>query len=207
MRLLPLILLAASTVTFAQSEVEPSLFKSERLFTSDGKVETDRGHRIESGLLNDIAYRLYYVDGSGSFVGKPGNVLATSEYGSNWETRCYKDSMDDSKSCDMKKGNFWLTVSPKSKRETDITIGVDNFPGTNVAIRIDRAKAIYSAANGNGHFSNAQSLRIIEQLKKGKSFTTNYTEWPYQSIKEATWDVYGFNECFQYITWAVERIK
>ena len=206
MRLFPISLVIVSAAAFAQPEVEPSLFKSERLFTSDAKVETDRQHKIESGLLNGVAYRIYYADGSGSFVGKPGNILGTSENG-NWETRCYKDSMDDSKSCDMKKGTLWLTVNPKSKRETDISIGVDNFPGTNVGIRIDRAKAIYSAANGNGHFSNAQSLRIIEQLKKGEAFTTNYTEWPYRSIKEATWEAYGFNECLQYITWAVERIK
>lgn len=190
----------------AQSGIEPGRFKSEILFTPNAKIEANDGHKIESGTLNGVAYRIYHADGSGSFAGKPGNVLSALE-GGNWQTSCQKDSMDDTKYCDMKKGTLWLTVNPKSKRETDIVIGLDNFPGTNVGIRVDKLKAIYSVANGDGHFSNAQSLRIIEQLKKGETFITNYTEWPDRSIKEATWETYGFNECFQYITWAVERIR
>jgi hypothetical protein len=101
--------------------------------------------------------------------------------------------------------DLWVYVYPKGR--TTVSIGRENFPGSSVTIRIDQGAPITVSARNDGDFDAQTSQRVIQQLKKANVVTTRYMKWPYQSWKDETWELYGFNEALAYMTWAVARIK
>ncbi|MBI4756961.1 MAG: hypothetical protein HY778_16400 [Betaproteobacteria bacterium] len=179
-----------SGIAFAETDVTP---KPEEPFQNS------------EGVVNGVHYR-YYDDYSASFAGTEGNTTDFREpIGSNWDVGCEKDPITDKKTCHMHMKNLWVFVYGKGK--PIISIGHDHFPGSSVVIRIDSSTPISSSAASDGNLSPALSAKVIERLKHAKQVTTRYMEWPYRSWVDDSWDMYGFNEAFQYITWAVKRVK
>lgn len=88
-----------------------------------------------------------------------------------------------------------------------VSVGQDHFPGSTVAIRIDGGKPITASAKNGGMFSRQVSAKLLSQLKGASKLTTRYMEWPNRYWVDETWELYGFNEALQYITWAVDRIR
>lgn len=215
MRILAILLLvAAAKMTIAQTGTKPPLIVSNGPFTPDGKIEivetklltTTEAHKVEEGVLNSVHYRFYYTDGSGTFAGRFGNIGHSSEpHESNWDVACKKDPINDHKQCHMHLDDLWIYVRPKGK--VMVLIGHNHYPGSSVSIRIDGASPITRSSTNDGDFSQQVSEKIVRQLTTAKSVTTRYMEWPYRSWVDATWEIYGFNETFKYVTWAVERIK
>lgn len=208
--LLPLL----ATSAFAQVDVQPTLIESDAPFTPDGKIElletkilrTAEANKIESGVLNGVHYRFYYTDGSGTFAGKPGNVGHFSEpMGTNWRTACKKDPVTDRKHCYMQLKDLYVFVYPRGG--VTIGIGGERFPGSTVALRVDQLAPATASAKDDGSFSEKASARLIKQMASAKTLTTRYMKWPDKSWEDQTWELYGFNEAYKYITWAVKRIK
>lgn len=169
--------------------------------------------KIESGELNGIAYRFYYSDGSGSFVGRrEGALTGSSPFGAsnaakeNWSVGCHKDAISDKKTCHMLiLGRLSVVARPKGSYS--VRIGFDHFPGSTITIRIDDGKPITDSASNDGQFPPQISAKLVSQLKKASKVTTRYMQWPYRYWVDETWELYGFNEALQYVTWAVEKIR
>jgi hypothetical protein len=210
---LALLLVIVATAASAQTVVKRNLIHSNSPFTPTAKVEeTSAGSlstiemsKRETGELNGVAYSFFYTDGSGTFAGASGNTATYKDKrDTNWEVQCKKDPVTDRKHCQMKIKDLWIFVYPKGG--VTVSIGHEHYPGSNVTIRIDQSAPI-STAHHDGDFDPQTSLRLIRQLKKAKSVTTRYMGWPYRSWNDETWELYGFNEAFSYLTWAVNRIK
>lgn len=68
---LSLVIFLASMLTVA-AQSKPLLLNTEDKFSPDGKIEIDEGSKVEIGKINNVSYRFYYTDASGSFSGMPG---------------------------------------------------------------------------------------------------------------------------------------
>lgn len=187
------------TLTMTSAHAADFLSNSER-FTPNGVIEGG----TETGELNGVFYRFHHSDGSGRVAGKEGNNGSLNEsYFSNWSLSCEKDAMTDKKRCSMQLNDLWIYVYANGK--SIVSIGSEHFPGSSVAIRIDGGTPIKASGDNDGDYSPATSAKIIAQLKKAKTITTRFMKWPYQHWVDQSWDLYGFPEAYQYITWAVKR--
>jgi hypothetical protein len=206
LRHLAIFLTACTTAASAQTGDKPTLIRSDTTFTQTGVVDTTESGKRETGELNGVPYSFYYSDGSGTFVGSPGNTGTYKDRtDTNWDVQCKKDPITDSKHCQMKLKDLWLFVYPKGR--ATVSIGHEHYPGSAVTIRIDQGPPISTSARNDGDFDPQISLRLIQKLKNAKVVTTRYMKWPYRSWEDETWEIYGFNEALAYVTWAVERIK
>lgn len=195
-------------VGLAQSgQTKADLIPSDEKFTKEAVIkETYVGRerlKTESGSLNDITYRFFYSDGSGSFLGVKGGSLEPGNYRQNWQIGCKKDAIEDTKLCFMKISSLLIVITGKDKYS--VSIGSDNYPGTPVAIRIDGGEPIKGGTEGI--FTGAESDKILAQLKKGKEVITRHQKFPKEYSTDDTFELYGFNETFQYINWAFSKIK
>lgn len=187
------------------------LLITEETFTQNAKLEMkDLGfvdsdiNKIEHGVLNGVSYKFYYADGSGIFSGVLNGAL-NSDDGNDWDVGCSKDPISDEKMCHMVKRNLWIFVT--GNKLPFVMVGSNDFPGSSAVIRIDGGVPFKSRDDSQGNFSNKVSLKIIEKLKAGKTITTRHKKWPNDYTVDDTWEIYGFNEAFSYINWAVKRIK
>ncbi|HEX5716322.1 MAG TPA: hypothetical protein VF179_09190 [Thermoanaerobaculia bacterium] len=193
----------------AQEPPAPTLIQSPGPWSDAGFIQMEKDYegvpqKIESGELSGVAYRFYYTDGSGSFAGERGNRLQLAER-NNWSVACSKDPINDAKSCYMYVRDLWVFAHSPGK--VVVSIGHDHYPGSTVAIRIDGRAPSTARVINNGTFSHDASTRIVQDLRKAKTVTTRYMEWPYRSWVDETWEIYGFNEALDYITWAVRQIR
>jgi len=85
--------------------------------------------------------------------------------------------------------------------------GARHNPPATVAVRADSAKPFISSATSEGVFGPQASAAIIAQLKSGGRVATRYTGWPYENAVDNDFELHGFNQAFQYVNWAVKRIK
>lgn len=161
---------------------------------SNYSTKSNKKSKIESGSINNVMYRVYYSDGSGSVQGLKTNTLdyAKDESGTNWFTHCTKDEMDDSRWCGLDKGD--LSVMIWKDGTALVHIGHEHYPGSNVTIRIDKGKPI--TASEKLSFTRAQSDDIINALKSGKSALTRHQNWPYKKNIDTHIDLYGFTEAW-----------
>lgn len=190
MKLMLILFYFCSGLAFAETDIAP---KSGEPFLNS------------KGVVNGVHYH-YYDDYSASFAGTEGNTTDFSEpMESNWDVGCEKDQITDRKTCHMRIKNLWIFVYGKGK--PIVSIGHDHFPGSSVVIRIDSGTPVSGSAASDGYFPPTVSAKVIERLKHAKQVTTRYMEWPYRSWVDDSLDMYGFNETFQYITWAVKRVK
>lgn len=165
--------------------------------------------KIEKGELNGVSYRFSYDDGSGTFVGTQGNTLDPSEdKDSNWSVQCTVDAMTDERHCFMLM-NF-LTLIVFSSGPPIVLIGQDHDTSVDVMIRIDAGKPISAHAGTGpryrGQFSAETSATIIKRLKQAQTIVTRHRQFGRGTL-DRKWNLYGFNEAFAYINWAVAHIK
>lgn len=210
-----IVVLTISAPLLAKDRVEkPTLLKPAAPFTSTATVsekETElftrvEINKVEEGAINDVQYRIYYTDGSGTFSGAAdgslGGVLGS---GDHWSTSCKKDSMSDEKSCHLQRKGLWVWAYPNGR--LTIFIGGDHYPGTSASIRIDSNSAINSSANGEGVFTAAQARSIVQQLTSGSRVAIRHVDWPYRSAVDDSFDLHGFSEAYQYLQWALQQIR
>lgn len=198
---------------------EPYLISSDTPFSKNASVEiketvlpgltkpTDIS-KIEKGELSGVAYRFLYDDGSGTFAGTQGNTLDPSEHkDSNWSVQCSKDAMTDMKSCLMEM-NF-LGIYVTSISAPVVLIGSNGNIKEDAMIRIDTARPISTSANVGARyrsFTEPANDLIINSLKKAQVVVTRHSEFG-NGMVDRKWTLYGFNEAFAYIKWAVAHIK
>lgn len=196
---------------FAQERVEKAtLLKPRAPFTESGAISnTEIGselHKIEDGILNGVAYRVYYTDGSGTFSGSPdGKLGGALGRQSEWSTACKKDAINDKKSCHLQREDLWVWLSQGGR--VDVFIGGEHYPGTSATIRVDSKPAIKTPSNNEGFFTTAQSKQIVQQLISGNTVVTRYIDWPYRAEKDESFDLSGFDEAYAYIQWAIKQIR
>ena len=189
------------------------LIQSQTPFSVDAKLERSFDPRSsgpqtkETGELNGVLYSFYYADGSGTFVGTRGNSGSYSDpLRSNWDVSCTKDPITDQKMCQMRTRNLWIFVRPKGR--VFVSIGAEHFPGSVVTLRIDKGNSVSALASTDGNFGAQASTRLVQQLKRASTVTTRFMRWPNQTWEDDTWELlYGFNEAYSYVVWAVERIR
>lgn len=158
-------------------------------------LKNNKRMRIETGTLEGVKYRIYFSDGSGTVQGLPTNTLdyVGDKHGTNWSTQCKLDEMDDTHWCSLHRENLqigiWKDGTPF------VSVGSSHYPNSNIAVRVDKNKPI-TASEKTG-FTKAQSLEVIGQLKKGHSVLTRYQEWPYQSNKDTSMELFGFPQAWE----------
>ena len=201
------------STAFAETTTKPSLIVSDEPFMQGGEIEmseikvlsTVQIHKSEKGVLNGVHYDFYYTDGSGTFSGNSSNTKNFRNKENNWSVACKKDPISDKKTCHMKMNDLWIYVYDNGK--VVVSIGSEHFPSSSVTVRIDQGTPFTASSTKDGDFPPKTSAKIIEQLKQARSLTTRYMKWPHKSWVDDSWEVYGFNEAFKYINWAVKRIK
>jgi hypothetical protein len=158
-------------------------------------LKNNKRMRIETGTYDGIKYRIYFSDGSGTIQGLSTNTLdnISDKYETNWSTRCKRDEMDDKHWCSL--GREDLRIGIWKDGTPFVSIGSSHYPDSDIAIRVDKNKPI--TASEKIGFTNAQSLEIIDQLKKGNSVLTRYQEWPYQSNKDTSLELFGFPQAWE----------
>lgn len=213
------LLIVLATAGFGQAKAD--LIPADEKFTKDAKVEYTTDYitperrklvglpafeplRVEIGTINEVSYRFYYSDGSGSFEGSKGNGIDYKrDVGENWSVSCEKDPIDDSKYCVATKNGLYIFNFSKSGLY--VSVGSNNYPGSEVAIRVGTNPAFFS--NEKAQFNGAKGSEVLKAFTDGKQVTIRYQEWPkgYDTVR--TFDLYGFNEASRYIKWAVSKIK
>jgi len=203
---------AACAAAAQEAIVKPQLIRSAEAFSSAGLVslmETElysktEVNKVESGTLNGVSYHFYYTDGSGSFAGTKGNTLGIMEpTKGNWSVRCDKDAMDDSIDCSARLGSLAILV--KKDGGHYVFVGSNHYPGTNVAIRLGDSKPHIAASEVQ--FGAAKSEEILRLLKNGVRVSTRYQEWPNRHFTDDTVELYGFEEVYAYLQWAVNHAE
>lgn len=213
----PALLLVVQTLLAPVNAVgevaKPDLLVSCEPFTPGGEVKLSdasatmrAAHKSENGSLNGVRYTISYEDGGATFQGERGDEREALSWWNrrNWDIGCKIDPITDRKSCHLNSGNFWIFQHAKGR--PIVSIGADHYPGSTVAIRIDRSTPFNTSAVNDGSFSADTSARIVRALKKGSAVTTRYMEWPYRAWVDETFELLGFNEAFSYLTWAFDRI-
>lgn len=162
-------------------------------------------HRVETGTLNGAKYRFYYTDGSGSVQGLPNNVLDVlkDKYGENWSLHCKQDGMSDTHYCVTSRASLMVGVSGASSYF--VQVGNDHYPGSTIALRIDKAPPVTAPADPG--FSQKQETALVAALNGGTSVLTRYVEWPYESNKDQSVNLFGFGTALQIITTLNQTIQ
>jgi len=220
MLILVILLILFTTPAFAQNAAAKQILQDGKPFSPDGRIVWYRGwtpyyygegdDKREVGEINGVQYYFSYTDGSGSFAGNKESKVHSSNHWErdlerDWEVKCKKDPITDKKMCYMKTRELLVILYGNGK--SIVSIGHDNYPGSTVAIRIDGEAPIIGPQTNTGDLPTTGSTKVIERLKKAKFVTTRYMKWPYKGWVDDTWEVFGFNEAFQFLTWAVNRIN
>ena len=169
-------------------------------FKNDSKIIQAGPSKRVVGTLNGVAY-FYGENACAVFSATPDNNWRNLKGPGNWWIRCGKDAMEDFAYCDMTRED--LAVSLYDDGRVFVIIGVNNYPGSKIAIRIDKGKPI----SGEAGFVGNEARKIIEKLKAGKTVTTRYQEWPYRVNIDKTMNLYGLREALEFLYWVVPRIK
>lgn len=163
-------------------------------------AETER-HLVETGSKNNINYRFFYSDGSGTFAGdKENDISYLRTNSSNWSLRCYRDVMSDEVSCNAKKEDFFVYYSKKTGYLVDL-VG-DKYPQSNISVRVDGGE-VFIAPENRG-FNKKQSSEILGLIQEGSMVATRYVDWPYRSNVDGLSAYYGLPVVLDYMKWVVE---
>jgi hypothetical protein len=194
---------ASAEINYQANEVgNDYLLKSDKRFSKNGVVNKFG----ESGKLNEVEYDVGFLSGTGYFAGtKEG--FADKLYDLKWLVQCKLDPITDKKTCSLSKYDFWIFVYDDGREI--VSIGNEHFPGSSVILRIDKGKPFSTLSKNDGNFYGTVSKRIIKQLLDDNSemFTTRYMKWPYREWVDERIGLYGFNEAYSYIKWAIKRFQ
>ena len=176
------------------------IFPNSARITPDGKESCG----IEEGLLNGVRYSVDKRYGSG---------YQCARREDKWALECHVNPIDDEHTCSLKRGNLWL-VHGSGATAYNLGIGYDHYPGSYVAIRIDKNEPFKGPADertrGFGFrvfmFTLEETKTIIHQLKSGKAYVTRFQRWPYKSDVYEKASTYGFKEALYLLDWLVENL-
>ena len=211
-KILVLSLLLISTTIIGAERVSIISLKP---FTSDarvdqisasGKESTLQKSKKESGEFHGVHYYFYYEDASGRFAGSPGNTLASSEpYSSNWQIECKRYIEDHSDKCRMWIKSLSIFIKNNGVPIVSLGAGINSKLTKKAQISFSDGSS-FDSQNSN-YFSADDSIRILQKLGSCQSISTKILRK--EDIGTATdqWQIYGFNEEHQLVTWALENMK
>ncbi len=206
------LILIAAVICYLSLAGQPVQIADKDKFQASGVVTKESvsgtNYTAESGILNGIFYTFSYESYGGLMAARPGvkdkaDLFRLKPITDMWILTCKKDAIDDLKLCSMSLRDLFISV--EAGGNSFISVGSKHFPGSDFAVRIETDNAI--KAGSQKGFTKEQTLQILERLKTAKQVTTRYQKWPDQAYLDQTWDLYGFNESFQFINWAVKRLK
>lgn len=93
----------------------------------------------------------------------------------------------------MQKGNIHIGIWKDGS--SYIQIGSNNYPGTDILVRVDKNEPIKAKADPG--YTTSQSDSLITQFKTGNTALSRYIEWPYETNKDLSIDLYGFNQAWE----------
>lgn len=214
-RLFVFIVLTLVCATGSNAQEISSLLDHHEKFTANGKIYEDNLYGFptyhEVGVLNGVAYRIYFLDGSGSFEGAKGNgidpkVIADrniDDFKKNWMISCREDAVDILACGIVIPG---ISVIIDTKGQDFVAIHGDGDPrGAIVEIRLDNA--LNFVGGKDSRFDGSTANQIIDRLKTAKQVTTNFRRPNNRQNVTRTFDLYGFNEAFTYVKWVVSKCK
>ncbi len=212
--LCPIILGLILPSVLVGQEVRSLLNRSEK-FTTDGKVYEDDLYGFptyhEDGSLNGVAYRIYFLDGSGTFEGVKGNGVDPKvivgrnidDLEKNWMISCREDAVDILTCLMVFPG---ISVLIDTKGQEFVAIHGDSDPrGAVVEIRFDSAEKVVGGEDSR--FGGTTANRIINRLKTANQITTSFERTKTQTHIIRILDLYGFNEALSYVQWVVGKCK
>lgn len=160
----------------------------------------------ERGVVKGVDYKIFLADGSGSFSGEAGQHLIDDltklTADNHWSVACDRDAMTDRITCSLRRGDFAVYVGPTGK--PSVSVGVENFPGKPISVRLGNEKPISSNAR-NGNFDLSSSQKIVSNLSKYESFKTRFMKWPYENWIDQELSSFGFEAAFEYVKWAAQK--
>jgi hypothetical protein len=204
-----------SSLQYAKEDIKtesvPQLIKPKATFAPEAKIKCDlnwrifssepiKQYQIEQGTKEGIPYDVYYVDGSGSI---PNNPTNETDYLKEWHFHCEKDAIEDTKSCYVNYGSFFIWQYGDGSRM--VHIGGNSYPGSEIVIRIDGGTPV--RASEKTGFSKEQSRQIINALKSAKKVVTRWREWPSGSNKDEEWEIYNFPMVLERLDWTLKSIQ
>lgn len=198
-----------STKDQKDSQTSGDLIVTDEKFTKDGVITYPDfkylGMKVkaESGILNGVAYRIYYSGGA-YFVGEKGGSLEGRPERVNWHVGCHKDDFSDVKSCVLSTRDIRIHLFADGGALINVGNG-ELYPGSDVAVRIDDDPAYIGGDEGRIPFN--PSSRILERLKTAKRVRTRYVRCPSESASQDEWEPYGYNEALQFAKWSLSKIK
>ena len=100
-----------------------------------------------------------------------------------WSVGCKEDTMEDLLICTLSThGSLSLILT---KTSVLFSVGASEFPGSEIAIRVDKNSPIRWKEDTSPQQVFA---RLIRQLKTGQSVMTRYTRWPAGTYDDATFN-------------------
>ena len=192
-----------------------SLLDRSTKFTAGGKVFEDDLYGFptyhEDGVLNGVAYRIYYLDGSGTFEGVKGNGVGAKTIAErsiddekkNWNILCREDAVDIF-GCFV--GNYSLAVFRDTKGNQFVAVrGHDDPRGATVSVTLDDSLNFTDARDTQ--FLGATAAKIVERLKTAKQVTTTFRAAKDRPATTTKFEVYGFVEALTYLDWLISTCR
>lgn len=221
-RLLASIILALIFAVASNGQEIRSLLDRNEKFTANGKISEDDLYGFptyhEDGVLNGVAYRIYFLDGSGTFEGVKGNGIERkwnknktaaeglkdiADMKKNWMISCREDGVDDLV-CGMVIPGISVLIDTKGQ-EIVAVHGEGDPRGAVVGLRLDNG-ANFAGGKGS-QFVGATATQIVEGLKSAKRVTTSFRGPNARTSITKTIDLYAFGEAFTYINWVIGKCK
>ncbi len=112
----------------------------------------------------------------------------------SWNLSCTRDRINDAHYCDLTEERSHYINVMKRRGSYTLVVGEDHYPGSTVALRIDRGQPLRAGAAG---WTGPQAAPILAALRRGKSVAARYTEWPNDGYTEDEVDLAGFDLAIQ----------
>lgn len=161
--------------------------------------------RVAKGKVGEISFRYYPSDFSALFQGTPDvSVEGSSALDKqHWSVNCNVDKFSDIRTCYIRhyQGELWIFADPSG---VWVSVGTENYPGSNVAVRVDGGKPVGSR-RGSDDFDKKTSAQIIAQFRKGQTVVSRYMRWPYKSFVDTEESLFGIGAAIDYVQWAVKQ--
>jgi hypothetical protein len=128
-----------------------------------------------------------------------------------WTHRVRVDSMSDEYSCDVGAPGVARDGSPvisfRTKHPPVLFLMGDNYPGRNIAVRVDELPAIESTEADEEFMRGARLAKFLSQARAGQRVRTRFIAWPSGAPVDASFDLDGFAAVVDRCKDAVARVK
>lgn len=150
--------------------------------------------QVESGVYQGFGYRVDYLGAYGKVTaaGEQDDLLADEL----WSVNCDVDEMDDSVSCYITREHLFLWYDGGDSWRVLIGEG-RNYPGTEIAVRLDDAKPLESQ---EPTLTAEQAHQLVEGLKADPRVRTRYYKWP-SGVGSDDFHARGFSVALDLVKW------